>query len=100
MIILSGGFAETGNKGIVLEEEIRRLSRENNIRIIGPNCIGVLDNYSNFSTFFLPWSKVKRPSKGHLSILSQSGSYASFYAGYVSSRRYWGIKICKLWKPC
>jgi acyl-CoA synthetase (NDP forming) len=76
VIILSGGFAETGNKGIVLEEEVKRLSSENNIRIIGPNCIGVLDNYSNFSTFFLPWSKVKRPSKGHLSILSQSGSYA------------------------
>ncbi|MHC4322185.1 MAG: acetate--CoA ligase family protein, partial [Planctomycetota bacterium] len=76
VVILSGGFAETGNKGIALEEEVKRLSRENNIRIIGPNCIGILDNYSNFSTFFLPWSKVKRPSKGHLSILSQSGSYA------------------------
>jgi len=76
VIILSGGFAETGSKGMVLEEEVKRLGRENNIRIIGPNCIGVLDNYSNFSTFFLPWSKVKRPSKGRLSILSQSGSYA------------------------
>jgi len=76
VIILSGGFAETGRKGIVLEDEVKRLSRENNIRIIGPNCLGILDNYSNFSTFFLPWSKVKRPSKGHLSILSQSGSYA------------------------
>ncbi len=76
VIILSGGFAETGNKGMVLEEEVKRLSRENNIRVIGPNCIGVLDNYSNFSTFFLPWSKVKRPTKGNLSILSQSGSYA------------------------
>lgn len=76
VILLSGGFAETGSKGMALEEEVRRLSRENNLRIIGPNCIGILDNYSNFSTFFLPWSKVKRPSKGHLSILSQSGSYA------------------------
>ncbi len=76
VIILSGGFAETGSRGMVLEEEVKRLSRENSIRIIGPNCLGVLDNYSNFSTFFLPWSKVKRPSKGHLSILSQSGSYA------------------------
>ncbi|MBT6563987.1 MAG: hypothetical protein HON76_15815 [Candidatus Scalindua sp.] len=45
VIILSGGFAETGNKGMVLEEEVKRLSRENSIRIIGPNCIGVLDNY-------------------------------------------------------
>ena len=76
VIILSGGFAETGNRGMALEKEIKRLARENDIRIIGPNCIGVLDNYSNFSTFFLPWSKVKRPPKGRLSILSQSGSYA------------------------
>jgi acyl-CoA synthetase (NDP forming) len=76
VIILSSGFAEIGNKGKVLEEEVKRLCRENNIRIIGPNCIGILDNYSDFSTFFLPWSKVKRPSEGHLSILSQSGSYA------------------------
>jgi acyl-CoA synthetase (NDP forming) len=76
VIILSGGFAETGSRGMVLEEEIKKLTRENDIRIIGPNCIGVLDNYSNFSTFFLPWSKVKLPSKGRLCILSQSGSYA------------------------
>ena len=55
-IILSGGFAETGNKGSDLEEEVKSICRENGIRVIGPNCLGVLDNYSNFSTFFLPWS--------------------------------------------
>ncbi len=75
-IIISGGFAEIGSKGVVIEENIKKICRENGIRIIGPNCLGVLDNYSNFSTFFLPWSKVKRPSKGYLSILSQSGSYS------------------------
>jgi len=75
-IIISGGFAEIGDKGEAIEENIKRISRENGIRIIGPNCLGVLDNYSDFSTFFLPWSKVKRPSKGYLSILSQSGSYS------------------------
>ncbi|WP_133111799.1 acetate--CoA ligase family protein [Candidatus Scalindua japonica] len=77
VVIISGGFAETGKRGIVLEAEIKKICRENNIRIIGPNCLGVLNNYSNFSTFFLPWSKIKRPSRGHLSILSQSGSYAA-----------------------
>ncbi|MHC4268473.1 MAG: acetate--CoA ligase family protein [Planctomycetota bacterium] len=75
-VIISGGFAEIGNKGIEIEENIKKICREKGIRVIGPNCIGILDNYSNFSTFFLPWSKVKRPSKGHLSILSQSGSYS------------------------
>ncbi len=75
-IIISGGFAEIGSKGLAIEENIKRICRENDIRVIGPNCLGVMDNYSNFSTFFLPWSKVKRPSKGYLSILSQSGSYS------------------------
>ncbi len=75
-IIISGGFAEIGNKGKAIEESVKEICRENGIRIIGPNCIGVLDNYSNFSTFFLPWSKVKLPSKGHLCVLSQSGSYS------------------------
>ncbi len=75
-IIISGGFAETGSKGMMIEESVKKVCRESGIRVIGPNCIGVLDNYSNFSTFFLPWSKVKRPSKGYLSVLSQSGSYS------------------------
>ena len=74
-IVLSGGFAESGHKGAVLEEEVMKICKEEGIRLIGPNCIGVLDNYSNFSTSFLPWTKVKRPEKGNLSILSQSGSY-------------------------
>jgi len=75
-IIISGGFAEIGIKGEEIERSVKKICRENGIRVIGPNCLGVLDNYSNFSTFFLPWSKVKRPSKGYLSILSQSGSYS------------------------
>ncbi len=75
-IIVSGGFGELGDRGKTLEKEIKRICRKERIRVIGPNCIGVLDNYSNFSTSFLPWARVKRPMKGHLSILSQSGSYA------------------------
>ena len=74
-IVLSGGFAESGHKGETLEEEVTKICREKGIRLIGPNCIGVFDNYSNFSTSFLPWTKVKRPEKGNLGILSQSGSY-------------------------
>jgi len=74
-IIISGGFGELGGKGIVLEEEIKSISKRNGIRVIGPNCVGVLDNYSNFTTSFLSWTKVERPGKGRVSILTQSGSY-------------------------
>ena len=92
-IIISGGFAEIGNKGEAIEENVKKICRENGIRVIGPNCLGVLDNYSNFSTFFLPWSKVKRPSKGYLSILSQSGSYSISMLDMLSLE---GIGVSKL----
>ncbi len=75
-IIISGGFGEVGEKGRALEDKIKSICREGDISVIGPNCIGVLDNYSNFTTSFLPWTKVERPKKGHVSILTQSGSYA------------------------
>lgn len=75
-IIISGGFGESGDRGRALEKEIKNICHRDEINIIGPNCIGVFDNYSNFTTSFLPWDKVELPGKGPVSILTQSGSYA------------------------
>ncbi|MGQ3684892.1 MAG: acetate--CoA ligase family protein [Candidatus Loosdrechtia sp.] len=75
-IIISAGFREMGPEGQEMEEQIKKVAIENNIRILGPNCLGVLDNYTNFTTSFLPAGKVSKPKKGHLSILSQSGAFA------------------------
>ncbi len=44
-IIISGGFAEIGIKGEEIEKSVKKICRENSIRVIGPKCIGVLDNY-------------------------------------------------------
>lgn len=75
-IIISAGFREMGAEGAEMEENIKKISIENNIRILGPNCLGILDNYTNFTTSFLPWERVSKPQKGSLSILSQSGAFA------------------------
>ncbi|MDR4508653.1 MAG: CoA-binding protein [Candidatus Brocadiaceae bacterium] len=75
-IIISAGFREMGKEGSEMEEGIRRIAIENNIRILGPNCLGVLNTDANFSTSFLPWERVSKPKKGTLSILSQSGAFA------------------------
>lgn len=75
-IIISAGFREMGTEGIEMEEKIKQVAIENKIRIIGPNCLGVLDNYANFTTSFLPRERVSKPKKGSLSILSQSGAFA------------------------
>ena len=92
-IVVSGGFGESGDKGAALEVEVRKICKEEGVRLMGPNCIGVLDNYSNFSTSFLPWTKVKRPEKGCLSILSQSGSFATCVLDMLSEE---GMGVSKV----
>jgi acyl-CoA synthetase (NDP forming) len=71
-VIISSGFAETGQAG--LQEEIYKIGKETGIRILGPNCMGVYNPYHKLDTFFLPPEKIKRPKKGNVSVVSQSGA--------------------------
>ncbi len=73
-VIISGGFGESGAEGRALEKELRELS--SSVRIIGPNCMGIYDTVSRLDTFFISSERIKRPEKGSLSIISQSGSFA------------------------
>ena len=41
-IIISAGFKETGEEGAKLEQEIMDIARDGNIRVVGPNCLGVM----------------------------------------------------------
>jgi acetyl-CoA synthetase (ADP-forming) len=75
-IIVSAGFKETEEEGERLEKELRDIVDRRGIRIIGPNCLGIFDNISRMDTFFVPEERVKRPKRGKLSILTQSGSFA------------------------
>ena len=51
-IIISAGFKETGHEGAVLENEIMEIARGGNIRVIGPNCLGVMVR-SSLVLFFI-----------------------------------------------
>jgi len=75
-VVVSGGFAEAGEVGAALEEELRESARSGGIRIIGPNCLGIYDAVTGLDTFFIPSDRMERPREGGLSILSQSGSFA------------------------
>lgn len=71
-VIISGGFAEVGNKA--LEEEVRRIANKYKIAVIGPNCLGVFDSYSGVDTLFNPTYKMERPRQGGISFITQSGA--------------------------
>ncbi len=69
VIVMSGGFAETGPEGRQRQEELLAIAKEYGIRLIGPNCVGVLDTYSGLNVTFLE----QMPVPGYIAFLSQSG---------------------------
>jgi acetyl coenzyme A synthetase (ADP forming)-like protein len=54
VIISSGGFKETGAEGAALELECLGIARQYGMRLIGPNCVGVIDTHVPLDTSFLP----------------------------------------------
>jgi len=70
-IIISGGFREAGPRGEQLENECRDVCRRRGIRVLGPNCIGLIDNHVPLDTTFL--TPPGAPS-GNVGLISHSGS--------------------------
>ncbi len=73
VVIATAGFGETKG-GESIQGEIRDISGNAGIRVIGPNCLGVFHPSAGLDTFFLPYDRVPRPRHGNISIISQSGS--------------------------
>ena len=70
-IIAAGGFRETGATGASLEEECLRIAHEYEMRLVGPNCIGLLDTHLPLDTTFLP---PPAPTPGGVAFISHSGA--------------------------
>ncbi|MEE9613762.1 MAG: CoA-binding protein [Thermodesulfobacteriota bacterium] len=75
-VVVSGGFGETDDRGKALEDELRDVIKKTGIRVVGPNCMGIYDAVSGVDTFFIPVERIKRPGRGSIAVLSQSGSFA------------------------
>lgn len=71
VIIASGGFREVGAEGAALEAECLRVARQAGVRLIGPNCIGLLDTHLPLDTTFLP---PPGPTPGDVAFISHSGA--------------------------
>ncbi|MFZ1398641.1 MAG: bifunctional acetate--CoA ligase family protein/GNAT family N-acetyltransferase [Candidatus Promineifilaceae bacterium] len=69
-IVISAGFKEIGPEGVKLETEILTEARKGNMRIIGPNCLGVMNPISGLNATFA--SSMARP--GTVGFISQSGA--------------------------
>ena len=85
-VIISGGFKEASEKGAKLELEIKQKIAGTNLRIIGPNCIGVYDPSSHVDTLFLPTYRLRRPKPGAIAFITQSGAFGSAVLDWASSQ--------------
>ncbi|HEY5004952.1 MAG TPA: bifunctional acetate--CoA ligase family protein/GNAT family N-acetyltransferase [Ktedonobacteraceae bacterium] len=69
-IIISAGFKETGAAGVAMEQQILQQARQGKLRIIGPNCLGVMSPLTGLNATFA--GAMARP--GHVGFISQSGA--------------------------
>jgi acetate---CoA ligase (ADP-forming) len=69
-IIISAGFRESGIEGARLEADLVKKAKESGVRVIGPNCLGVIDTHSKMNASFA----AGMPAKGNIGFFSQSGA--------------------------
>jgi len=74
VVIISGGGKELGGERANIEQQIKDISSKLNIRIIGPNCIGMFNGENRLDCAFQGHERMLRPKNGNVSFLSQSGT--------------------------
>jgi len=76
VVVVSAGFSELGTEeGRSREKALLDYLVPRGIRVVGPNCLGVIDTYSGINTNF----DIGAYRKGGLSIITQSGAFAASY---------------------
>jgi len=78
-IVISAGFSETGNEE--LESEVRYIAEENDIDLLGPNVLGLINTENSMNASFA--SKI--PDKGDISFMSQSGAFCTAILDYAEA---------------
>ncbi len=73
VVIISAGFGEVGPEGAELEERIATKLKRENIRLIGPNCLGFINNKAKINLTFAR----ENPGDGKIAFISQSGAFCT-----------------------
>ncbi len=93
-IVISAGFREIGGEGVKLESEIKRIADQYGIALLGPNCLGLINNDTNVcmnATF-----SGTIPKNGKIAFVSQSGALATALMDYARGENIGMSKIISL----
>jgi len=70
VVVISAGFREAGREGLEQEMELIEIAKKHNLRLIGPNCLGVINTNANLNATFA----AGMPPSGPIAFMSQSGA--------------------------
>jgi acetyltransferase len=70
VIIITAGFRETGHEGMVAERNMTEMAKNYGMRILGPNCLGMIDTLAPVNASFA----AGMPRQGKIAFMSQSGA--------------------------
>jgi acetyl coenzyme A synthetase (ADP forming)-like protein len=70
LVVITAGFKEVDKAGAELEKEIVEICRKNNVRMLGPNVLGIINTHHSMNASF-DFHQIK---KGNISVISQSGA--------------------------
>ncbi len=98
VVIISSGFKETGEAGKILEQEIREYADSEDMVVVGPNCLGIINTDSKFclNTCFAPL----QPIAGSIGFATQSGALASGIINVLPSLKIGLAQMISLGNQC
>jgi acetyl coenzyme A synthetase (ADP forming)-like protein len=90
--VVTAGFAEIGPEGAQIQSEIKRLCSAAAVRLLGPNCLGLINTHHRMNASF---SK-RIPKVGGISLLSQSGAVCTAMLDWAAARHLGLAKIVSI----
>lgn len=83
MVVITAGFKEVGAEGAERERALAARCRSRNVRLLGPNCLGLINAHHNMNASFAK----HMPRRGGISVISQSGALLTAILDWAAERR-------------
>ncbi|MES2227304.1 MAG: acetate--CoA ligase family protein [Pseudomonadota bacterium] len=85
-VVLSSGFAEVGGQGAQWQQQISALARRTGMRVVGPNCMGIINVRRRILGTFTPSAAGFGLTPGRISLVSQSGAFGGYCLSLIRQR--------------
>ena len=86
VILFSAGYAEMGESGRREQEELRRFARGAGIRVVGPNCIGIINTHEHVASSFTSGLEIESLIPGAIGLITQSGGVGNCFLTRANDR--------------